>query len=65
MTARGSAFSNMFNVSGGRYDLLEVWDGTKYISVAAALNALAGLPDQIADDETRIDALEIKQGIFG
>ena len=61
----GSSYSAMFNVSGGRYDLLEVWDGTKYVNVAVALNALAGLPDQIADDETRIDALEIKQGIFG
>ena len=65
MTARGSAFSNMFNVSGGRYDLLEVWDGTKYINVAEALSVVAGLPDRLADDETRIDALEIKQGIFG
>ena len=65
MTARGSAFSNMFNVSGGRYDLLEVWDGTQYLNVAEALSAVVGLPDQLAEDETRIDALEIKQGIFG
>ena len=41
------------------------WDGPNNINVAAALNVLAGLPDQIADDESRIDALEVKQGIFG
>ena len=39
--------------------------GDKYINVTAALNVVAGLPDQIADDETRIDALEVKQGILG
>ena len=60
MTARGSAFSSMFNVSGGRYDLLEVWNGVAYVNVADALNSLAGIPDQIAADETRIQALEDK-----
>ena len=54
----------MLNVNNGRFDLFEVWDGPKYINVAAALNALAGLPDQIADDESRIDALEEKQRVF-
>ena len=50
----------MFNVSGGRYDLLEVWNGVAYVNVADALNSLAGIPDQIAADETRIQALEDK-----
>ena len=65
MTERGSAFSSLFNVSGGRYDLLEVWNGVAYINVADALSSLVGLPDQIAGDEARIDALEVKQGDFG
>ena len=51
MTERGSAFNSLFNVSGGRYDLLEVWNGTEYINVADALNLLAGVPDQIASDD--------------
>ena len=52
----------MFNVSSAKFDKLEVWDGVRYINVVTALNALAGLPDQIAGDEARIDALEVKQG---
>ena len=64
MSTTGSSYSAMFNVSDGEFDLLEVWDGSKYINVAAALNTLAGLPDRIADDETRIDALEAKQDIL-
>ena len=40
------------------FDLLEAWDGSKYINVATVLNALAGLPDLIAADETHIVALE-------
>ena len=60
MTSRGSVLSSMFNVQGGRYDLWEVWDGAKYINVTAALNSLAGIPDQIATDETRIQTLEDK-----
>ena len=39
-------------------------DGTEY-NVASTINAVAGLPDQIADAETRIDALEEKQQILG
>ena len=60
MTERGSAFSNLFNASGGRYDLLEVWNGVAYINVADALNSLVVLPDQIASDEARIQTLEDK-----
>ena len=37
----------MLNVSGGRYDVLEVWDGTQYVNVAGALGSLAGLEGQI------------------
>ena len=62
MSTTGSSYSAMFNVSSAKYDKLEVWDGTRYINVVTALNALAGLPDQIAGDEARIDALEVKQG---
>ena len=55
-----SSYSDMLNTTYGKFDLLEVWDGATYINVAAALNATAGLPDQIADDEARIDALDVK-----
>ena len=61
MSVTGSSYSAMFNVSDGRFDKLEIWDGVRYINVMTALNAVAGLPDQIADDEARIDALEAKQ----
>ena len=40
--------------------MLEVWNGVAYINVADALNSLAGLPDQIASDEARIQTLEDK-----
>ena len=60
MSTTGSSYSAMFNSSDGRFDKLEVWDGTKYVNVATVLNALAGLPDLIAADETRIVALETK-----
>ena len=60
MTEKGSAFSSLFNVSGDRYDLLEVWNGVAYINVADALNSLVVLPDQIASDEARIQTLEDK-----
>ena len=39
---------------------MEVWDDAKYIIVADVLISLAGIPDQIAADETRIQALEDK-----
>ena len=60
-----STYSAMLNVNNGRFDLLEAWDGSKYFNVAAAINAVAGMPGQIADDDSRIDALEVKQGISG
>ena len=41
------------------------WDGAKYFNVAAAINTTAKLPNQIADDETRIGAQEVKQCIIG
>ena len=50
----------MFNVSAGRYDVLEVWDGTRYVNVADMLETLAGLENQIEADEARIQALEAK-----
>ena len=52
----------MLNVSGGRYDVLEVWDGTQYVNVAEALGSLAGLEGQIEADEARLEALEDKVG---
>ena len=48
----------MLNVSGGRYDVLEVWDGSKYVNVAEALASLADLESQIESDESRLTALE-------
>ena len=60
MSTTGSSYSSLLNVSGGRYDLLEVWDGTKYINVAEALSSLPGLENQIQVDQARIDALEAK-----
>ena len=61
MSTTGSSYSAMFNVSDGRFDKLEVWDGAKYVNVAVALNTLAGLSDLIAADDARITALETKQ----
>ena len=60
MSSTGSVFSSMFNVSGSWKDVLEVWDGSKYLGVAEALNGLAGLPDHIEANEARIQALEDK-----
>ena len=64
MSTVGSSYSAMFNVSAGKYDRLEVWDGSRYIDVAEALIALAGMPELIAADDTRISALEAKQEIL-
>ena len=58
MTTTGSAFSAMFNVNGGRFDQLRVWDGTKYIDVADMLSALPGLESELEDDKDRLAALE-------
>ena len=58
MSTTGSAFSAMFNVNGGRFDTLQVWDGTKYIDVADMLSALPGLESEIDADKARLTALE-------
>ena len=50
----------MLNVSGGKFDLLQVWDGSKYINVADMLSALPELEDQIEADEARLQVLEDK-----
>ena len=60
MTSTGSVFSSMLGVNGGRFDVPEVWDVSKYIDVAEALGALAGVGNQIEVDEARIQALEDK-----
>ena len=49
----------------GRYDILAVWNGIAYINVADVLNSLAGIPDQIATDETMIQTLEDKTQSLG
>ena len=58
MSTTGSAFSAMFNVNGGRFDRLQVWDGTKYIDVADMLSTLPGLESEIEADKARLTALE-------
>ena len=54
----------MLNIQGGRYDLLQVWDGNKYVNVADQLNSLEGLEDQIEADEGRLQALEDKVAVL-
>ena len=56
----GSSYSAMMNTSDGKFDKLEVWNGTEYVNIAVAMNTLAGLSDLVAADETRIVALETK-----
>ena len=60
MAATGNVFSAMFNIQGGRYDLLQVWDGNKYVNIADQLESLEGLEDQIEADEIRLQELEEK-----
>ena len=48
----------MFNVNGGRFDRLQVWDGTKYIGVADTLSVLPGLQSEIEAGKARLTALE-------
>ena len=58
-----SSYSAMLNTTYGKYDVFDVWVWDEYTNVAAALIATTGLPYQIADNEARIDALDVKQGI--
>ena len=60
MATTGSLYSAMLNVNGGKFDLLQVWNGSEYINVADALSGLAGLENQVLADQARIDALEVK-----
>ena len=57
MATAGLAFSPLLNVNGGKFDLLQVWDGSKYVSVA---DMLKEQEDQVESDEGRLQVLEGK-----